>query len=287
MVRQRLADVGSEAEHVHVTDDLKAMVYRASYPARTIKVRSVPALFVSLVVSGGGRMQQKTSLQNLDVELGPGDIGIAPPNASGTATYPDMTAISVGISVESVAESFGPNWPKKLKAEALTRRFRDPLVEATMMDVGYTRAGSVADSTLLHAAHMIAHQLLEDPFRAPESDPEEETVPLSGDALARLNTHLEANLERHVTVEEMAQLIGISRHHFSRRFKAATGQSPHQFAIRGKLDHAARLLQEEDSESVISIAQKFGYANPAQFSKVFRQHFGLSPRNWRRRSSSD
>ncbi|MEM6907835.1 MAG: AraC family transcriptional regulator [Pseudomonadota bacterium] len=270
---------------MHVTSDLQAMVYRANYPPQSAIVRKVPALFVSLVMTGGGRLRQKTSLQDLDMEVGPGDIGVAPPNASGTAHWPEMTVITVGIAVSSVSESFGQHWPEKLKKEVFTRLFRDPLVEATMMDVGYTRAGKIGDSTLLHAAHMIAHQLLDDPFECASEDAEDEVTPLSKDAVTRLHAHLDANLDRHVAVDEMAQLVGISRHHFSRRFKAATGISPHQFAIKGKLEHAANMLERDEGDSVISIAQKLGYANPAQFAKVFRRQFGLSPRKWRNRSS--
>lgn len=283
MVRQRLSGAGCDVEHVHVTSDLSAMVYRANYLQQTAPVRSIPALFVSLVMSGGGRMRQTTDLQDLDMIIGPGDIGVAPPNAKGTAEWPDMKAITVGIAVNSVSDSFGADWPKKLKKTVFTRRFQDPLVEATMMDVGYTRAGHVSDSTLLHAAHMIAHQLLDDPFEAQKGTDADEVLALPKDTLVRLEIHLAANLDRHVTVEEMAVLAGISRHHFSRRFKAATGQSPHQFALIGKLNHAAALLESSDGDSVISISQRLGYENPAHFAKQFRKYFGLPPKKWRNR----
>jgi len=283
VVEQRLIDMGAEAEHVRVTADKRVVVWRARMTAQRGPIRRVPVLFVHLCIEGGGHLCQKTGLSDLDTELRPGDLGIAPPNLRGSGHWPEMRVISIGIAVDSLVESFGADWPRKLKKSALTQTVRDPLVEATMMDIGYTRADEVSDATLLHAAHMIAHQLLDSPFDEVETEPGTPALPQK--TVARVAEMLAENLDRHVSVDEMASHVGISRHHFSRRFKAATGETPHQFAIRGKLDHAAKLLSEEEDNSVISISHMLGYSNPAQFAKIFRRHFGLSPKNWRKRNS--
>ncbi|MEL7311653.1 MAG: AraC family transcriptional regulator [Pseudomonadota bacterium] len=279
--RQRLDDMNADVRHVRVTKDRRIITYHATVPAHTGKVRRVPALFVHLCVAGGGHLKQKAGISALDTDIAPGDIGVSPPNAQGMGRWPEMTVIAIGIAVDSLVESFGENWPERIKVSALTETVRDPLVEAMMMDVGYTRANKVTDSTLLHAAHMIAHQLLDQPFE--DDKITEEVTPLTKRAVQIVNDFLIENIDRHVAVSEMAETVGISRHHFSRRFKVATGETPHQFAIRGKLDHAAKMLEAEDRESVLSISNSIGYANPAQFAKVFRRHFGLSPRKWRKR----
>lgn len=283
VARQRLLMMGAEVHHLKVTADQQVIIYRASVPAHQGTIRRIPALFVNLCISGGGRLQQRAGISEFDTEVGPGDMGISPPNITGQGNWPMMTTIAIGISVDSMAESFGSQWPDKLKRAVLTDVIRDPLVEATMMDVGYTRADQVSDSTLLHAAHMIAHQLIDRPFD--DVTESEGVAPLSAKTVERIKEMLTDNLQRHVSVDEMAEFVGISRHHFSRRFKAATGETPHQFAIRGKLDHAAQLLAEEERSSVISIAQMIGYSNAAQFAKLFRRHFGLSPKSWRQRNS--
>lgn len=283
VVEQRLRDMGGEAEHIKVTADKSVLVWRAQMTAQRGLIRRVPVLFVHLCIEGGGQLRQKAGISDLDVCLQPGDIGVAPPNLRGSGQWPEMRVISVGIAVDALVESFGADWPAKLKKSALTKIVRDPLVEATMMDIGYTRANEVSDATLIHAAHMIAHQLLDSPFDETEVDPGITALPQK--TVARVQEMLSENLDRHVSVDEMAEHVGISRHHFSRKFKAATGETPHQYAIRGKLDHAAKLLTEEEESSVISISQMLGYSNPAQFAKIFRRHFGQSPKTWRKRNS--
>ena len=237
-------------------------------------------MFVTLCISGGGKVRQKAGLQELNCDVGPGDIGVVPPRSSGAGQWPEMSVISIGISVDCVAESFGSDWPNKLKRSVVSKLFRDPLVEATMMDIGYTRAGEVSDATLVHASHMIIHQLLDSPFEG--QAPSDDSNPLGPKVIAKVQDLLAVNIDRHIAVEEMAAVAGISKHHFSRRFKAAWASASSSLPHCRKLDHAANLLAEDESFSVISIAQKVGYSNPAQFARLFRRHFGLAPRHWRK-----
>jgi len=280
IVRERLESTGADVDYLQVSADGKVLIYRASYAPHESAIRSIPALFVTLCISGGGQVRQEAGLQELDCEVQTGDIGVVPPRSSGAGRWPEMSVITIGISVDCVADSFGNDWPKKLKKSVVSKLFRDPLVEATMMDIGYTRAGKVSDATLLHASHMIIHQLLDSPFGGPKISDDEH--PLGPTVMTRVQDLLAANMDRHIAVEEMAEIAGISKHHFSRRFKATTGQAPLQYAIQRKLDHAAALLAEDESFSIISIAQRVGYSNPAQFARLFRRHFGLAPRHWRK-----
>ncbi|MEO0370589.1 MAG: AraC family transcriptional regulator [Pseudomonadota bacterium] len=281
VIRAKLEDSGKRAHFLHVTQDGQVMICRASNSASGEDIMPLPLLFLHLCLQGGGPIRIETNLQTIHGEVAPGSIGVIPPNSIGSGTWPEMTAISIGMSLASVQESFGDDWPEKLRPDMTSRIFRDPLVESTMIDIGYARAGTISDAGLIHAAHMIAHQLL-DP--AADQTPEEDDVaPLGKTVLTRIDQLLDAGLDRHVTVAEMAMLAGISRYHFSRRFKAAIGQSPLQYALRKKLDHAARMLDRDDQSNILDVAQMVGFANPAHFSRAFKKQFGLTPRSWRSR----
>ena len=281
IARMHLQNMDAEIHSLHLTSDRNVIIYHATFPRQTGRIRDVPALFAVLCVSGFGTLRQKSALQDLEIELKPGAICITPPNTQGRFEVPDGTVIAIGLSVETVAESFGLDWPLKLKKETFSSVFRDSLVESTLMNVGYGAHKTPSDATLVHAAHMVTHQLLDDPF-VEESLPND-AHPLSKDVIVKLEAFLQDNLDRHVSVEEMARFIGISRHHFSRRFKAATGKSPYQFAIQSKLEFAYAAIKEEESTSLLSIAQSLGYDSPSQFSKLFKKHFGFSPRLLRAR----
>lgn len=83
-------------------------------------------------------------------------------------------------------------------------------------------------------------------------------------------------------VDELAREAEYTRSHFCRAFKEIVGGSPQTFIIRVRLNHAQHLL-EETSLSIKAIAAELGYRSGDFFSRQFRQHTGLSPKEFRRR----
>ena len=67
-----------------------------------------------------------------------------------------------------------------------------------------------------------------------------------------------------------------------RAFRQSTGQTITAYAEAARLRHATRLLSDTDLP-LGDIARQLGFAAPSAFSRWFRQHRGLSPREWRAR----
>lgn len=279
IIRAKLEDSGKDVHFLRVTQDRQVMICRTTNTAYSDVVHPLPFLFVHLCIDGGGSVRRFTNLHQLDANISPGAIGALPPGSKGTGHWPEMTAITFAISMSAVTESIGKSWLWKLKSKAMSQIFRDPLVEAIMMDMGCARAGSASDSALVHAAHLITHQLFDQPFD--DSSKVSGVIPLGKAKIDRLKSLLDANLDRYISVTEMADVAGLSRFHFSRCFKAATGQSPLQFAIVRKLEHAATLLEKEQNMNILNVAQSVGFTNPSHFARAFRRHYGLSPRHWK------
>lgn len=80
----------------------------------------------------------------------------------------------------------------------------------------------------------------------------------------------------------LAALAGLSRFHFIRVFRAATGVSPHQFLIATRLRRAAERLRA-CAEPVTRIALDAGFNDLSHFNRTFRRAYGMSPRQWRAR----
>jgi AraC family transcriptional regulator len=93
--------------------------------------------------------------------------------------------------------------------------------------------------------------------------------------------HLDAAFDEPVTLSEMAAMARLSRFHFVRSFRAAVGESPHQYLIAARLRAAAdRLL--DTREPVTGIALSVGFNDLSHFNATFRRAFGTSPGAWRR-----
>ena len=98
--------------------------------------------------------------------------------------------------------------------------------------------------------------------------------------LQQLETHVAANLDRQLPLDELARVAGTSPRTLARRVAAAVGMTPQRFVQRVRVQHAAHLL-ETTRESVEVIAARVGYADTAAFRRVFRAHTGESPRGRR------
>ncbi len=93
--------------------------------------------------------------------------------------------------------------------------------------------------------------------------------------------HISANLEKPLPVEEMAQISGLSRAHFSRVFAASEGMPPAEFVLRKRLQRATKLLTKTAHLSVKEVSSMSGFEDPNYFAKVFRRFFGASPTEFR------
>ncbi len=69
----------------------------------------------------------------------------------------------------------------------------------------------------------------------------------------------------------------LSPHHFHRVFQAIVGETPAEFVKRLRLDKALRTMAFEKPTSLSQVAVTCGFASSADFSRSFKQRFGVSP----------
>jgi len=81
-------------------------------------------------------------------------------------------------------------------------------------------------------------------------------------------------------VDDLARAAGLSRAHFSREFRRAFGDSPHQYLLTRRLERAAALLRNTD-RSVADICFSVGLQSVGSFTTSFTRMFGKSPAAYR------
>jgi AraC-like DNA-binding protein len=102
----------------------------------------------------------------------------------------------------------------------------------------------------------------------------------------RVALWLEAHAAESVHLEQVARESGVSAFHFLRLFTRVIGVTPHQYLVRLRLRHAARLLAQ-DSRPIADIAYEVGFGDLSNFIRTFRRAAGVSPRAFRRASHND
>jgi AraC family transcriptional regulator len=118
------------------------------------------------------------------------------------------------------------------------------------------------------------------PDRTPGS-----TAPLTRRQLGAVLDFIDAKLGEGASTAERASIAGLSPFHFSRVFKAAVGESPHQYVMRRRAERARELLAHGDAE-IAHVAHVLGYADQSHLSRELRRRFGVSPRALRLRGES-
>jgi YesN/AraC family two-component response regulator len=94
--------------------------------------------------------------------------------------------------------------------------------------------------------------------------------------MATINNHLD---DSELSVDLVADEVGISRVHLHRKMKELTGQTPHDFIRNLRLKRAATLLAQ-GSMNVNEVMYACGFANSTSFSTIFKKFYGLSPRDF-------
>lgn len=115
----------------------------------------------------------------------------------------------------------------------------------------------------------------------------ERPVPTQGhdDPVAQAIDYASQRVVEPLTVGDLAGIAHLSPRQFTRRFVAATGESPGRWLIRKRVEASLHLL-ESDPRGIEAIANAVGFGTPAGYRKHFRAMLGISPTDWRRRFAS-
>jgi AraC family transcriptional regulator len=91
---------------------------------------------------------------------------------------------------------------------------------------------------------------------------------------------LDANSRDPIDLDSTAREVGLSPFHFLRLFARVLGVTPHQYLVRSRLRHAARLLAGDD-RSITEVAFEVGFGDLSNFVRTFHRAAGVSPRSFR------
>ena len=81
---------------------------------------------------------------------------------------------------------------------------------------------------------------------------------------------------QNITIEEIANTIGLDRKYLAKVFKESTNQTMSDFLLEVRMRQASGIISDGE-KSVSAIAAKVGYDDPLFFSKQFKKYFGVSP----------
>ena len=99
--------------------------------------------------------------------------------------------------------------------------------------------------------------------------------------LRRIKELVHVKMEDDLSLDEMAQSVGLSTAHFARMFRKSTGETPHQFVLRQRIERAKAMLRAPDAR-VLDVAVACGFKTQQHFAQVFRDVCSISPTEYRK-----
>ncbi|QRE77232.1 helix-turn-helix transcriptional regulator [Methylobacterium aquaticum] len=211
----------------------------------------------------------------------PGEVCVTPARSPGDWAWGDLIrdvnlVIPHRLLARAADDAGLPDLPDLMPLAREPRH--EPLIEGLVLHLAAIGRGTVAASAaeIDHAVGLVACWLLR------QAVPRE-AAPRGGlrpAALGRVRAHVEENIDRDLSVGELADLVGLSIPYFSHAFRTSTGEAPYRYVLRRRCAHAQeRLLGRE---TLTEIALSLGFASQSHFTTAFRQATGMTPAAWRR-----
>ena len=92
---------------------------------------------------------------------------------------------------------------------------------------------------------------------------------------------LTANLDKSITIDELADKYDISKTTLKNCFKEVYGKPIFKWRKEYKLDYACKLIKE-DEYTISEISQMIGYSSPSKFTQAFKEYVGMTPSEYRK-----
>ena len=98
--------------------------------------------------------------------------------------------------------------------------------------------------------------------------------------ILKVQLFIQEHLDEELSLDELARQAHFSSYHFHRIFRGLVGESVAEYVRRLRMEAAASLLWSTE-QTVTQVSLEVGYQAPEAFSRTFRQHFGVSPSQYR------
>jgi AraC family transcriptional regulator len=158
---------------------------------------------------------------------------------------------------------------------------RDPLIQQLGLSLKQELETSATDSRLYAetVTTMLAVHLLKR-YSVCQTIIQTPTGGLSKYCLKIAIAYINDNLDRNISLVEIAAIVKLSPHYFATLFKQSTGIAPHQYLTQCRIEKAKQYLTQPNL-SIVQVSELVGFQSQSHFAKVFRQHVGITPKLYR------
>ncbi len=164
-----------------------------------------------------------------------------------------------------------------------SKLWRDDSIERLVLELwrdgndtspaGLLYSDSLYSAFIARLMMLAEHPIAELPVRAT----------LTTELVRVVEQHMHDHLQEKISLEDLAETVGYSRFHFSRLFKAATGETANHFLMRLRVAKAALLIRDVGLNlSLAQVAAACGFSDQSHLTRQFQLRMGMTPAAYRK-----
>lgn len=108
-----------------------------------------------------------------------------------------------------------------------------------------------------------------------------ETIPSPSGVVSRAIEYINSNIKRNISIDEICSEIHMSKYHFCRQFKKATGTTVMKYILKTRIVMAKNMLLNENL-TITKISYLCGFSSVSYFSRAFKEETNVSPLNYKK-----
>jgi len=236
---------------------------------------------ITVPIVNGIQVERKGEGKKLDLTFHPGDLCISPKRKTFQVRW--------DIELEAIQLSFEPNLINHVAYELIDPdQFELVCYPQTTDPVIYNLAIALKEELQNHgndsklyadsAATFLAVHLLRN-YTVHQPKREVHKGGLSNYQLQQIKEYIQEHLDQEICLDQLANLVGLSRYYFCHLFKQSTGLSPYKYIIQCRVERAKKLLRRGDL-SLAEIALSCGFSHQSHLHRHFKQLTGVTPKKF-------
>jgi AraC family transcriptional regulator len=257
------------------------------YPGSDVEVPPVRDFVIVAYRQGHSDMRRQLDGRWSSEDVGPGDVSLLTRAADSRWVWSqDLDVLLVFLTEQEVTDTCRQMFDRDVADVDIqdVLKASDPAIHRTATLTAEEAARGEAGSQLMidSLSCQLSVYLLRRYARIQFRDSS------AGDSLSFQQTRLvrdyvQEHLHENISLQDLAGTLALSRFHFSRRFRNATGTTPHKFVLQQRVDYAQDLLRRTQS-TLSEVARICGFADQSHMTRVFRQKLRITPAQYRRES---
>lgn len=248
---------------------------------------AVPAMRDYMIVAyrrGTTVMRRRIDGDWISETLGPGDVSLLTRAAESHWIWPEnIEVVHVYLTQDELAATCREMYERDVEDVELQDivKANDPAIHRTAVQIAQEAAQGTAGSRLMVDAltsQLAVHILRRHAYVRFRESTGDGSLSFGQDRAVR--DYVRHHLRETITLNDLAAEIGMSRFHFARRFRSATGTTAHEFVLHHRVQHARTML-ERTSTPLSEIARECGFADQPHLTREFKKRVGITPGAYR------